>query len=377
MRVLVLNAGSSTLKASVLDVPGRDAHIATTVEWGDDATRSEGRVGDLERLLEYLVVEGIPVGSIEAVGHRVVHGGTRFVEPVVVDDAVLAGLEEIAGLAPLHNPVAIETLRAAMAALADVPHVAVFDTAFHATLDAAAVTYPLPREWLSAHGIRRFGFHGLSVAWSVARVAELLGHPASELSIVVAHLGSGCSVTAVRVGCSVATSMGMTPLEGLMMGTRAGSVDPGILLRLLRAGVGVDELAEGLDHRSGLLSVAGTADVRELLEREEAADEAAILAVELFVRSAAAGIGAAATALPALDAVVFTGGIGENAGAIRERIVGRLGVLDLRGPLAAPGDGDDQADLVLTPSGRTPAVLRIVAREDLVIADAVARVAGD
>jgi acetate kinase len=365
MRVLVLNAGSSTLKASVLDGGSRDPLFATILDWGADATRASGRLDDFEALLEHLVVEGIPVGSIEAIGHRVVHGGTRFTKPTALDEEVLGVLDELNALAPLHNPVAVETIRAALAALPGVPEVAAFDTAFHATLPPGAFNYPLPADWIEAHGLRRFGFHGLSVEWSVARATELLGAPSGELALLVAHLGSGCSVTSVDGGRSVWTSMGMTPLEGLMMGTRSGSIDPGILLRLLRAGVAPDELNDGLDHRSGLLGVAGTADMRELLEREAGGDERAALGIELFVRRTAEGIAAAATALPRVDALVFTGGIGEHAAPVRERVVGRLGSLGFR---AAPAHSDE--DAVLTPPDSTPAVLRVTAREDLVIAEA-------
>jgi acetate kinase len=368
MRVLVLNAGSSTLKASVLDGDGRDPLFTTTLEWGADATRAEGRAADFEAFLEGLVVEGIPVGSIEAIGHRVVHGGTRFTAPTLVDDVVLDELDGLAVLAPLHNPVAVETIRAALVALPGVPEAAAFDTAFHATLPPAEFLYPLPDAWVAAHGLRRFGFHGLSVEWSVARAAELLDTASDRLGLVVAHLGSGCSVTAVDGGRSAWTSMGMTPLEGLMMGTRAGSIDPGILLRLLHAGVSLDDLGEGLEHGSGLLAVADSADMRELLDRDAAGDSDAELAVSLFVRRAAHGIAAAATSLPRLDALVFTGGIGEHAAPIRERIVGRLGVLGLSGQLA-----DAEADAVLTTAGAGPAVLRVAAREDLVIAEATRR----
>ena len=274
MRVLVLNAGSSTLKASVLDGDGRDPLFATTLEWGADATRAEGRAADFEALLERLVVEGIPVGSIEAIGHRVVHGGTRFTAPTLVDDEVLDELDGLADLAPLHNPVAVETIRAALVALPGVPEAAAFDTAFHATLPPPEFTYPLPAAWIERHGLRRFGFHGLSVEWAVgARRGAARDAAASDLALVVAHLGSGCSVTAVDAGRSAWTSMGMTPLEGLMMGTRSGSIDPGILVRLLHAGVTPDELGEGLEHESGLLGVAGSADMRELLDRVAAGDE--------------------------------------------------------------------------------------------------------
>jgi acetate kinase len=365
VRVLVLNAGSSTLKASVLDDVSRDPLFATTLDWGADATRSAGREADLLRLLERLVVEGVPLGSIDAVGHRVVHGGTRFTAPTVVDEAVLGELDAVARLAPLHNPVAVETIRAAITSLPGVPQVAAFDTAFHASLPPGAYRYPLPDRWVVDHGIRRYGFHGLSVAWSVTRAGELLATDGPALGLVVAHLGSGCSVTAVEAGRSTWTSMGMTPLEGLMMGTRSGSVDPGVLLRLLHEGVGVDELGDALEHESGLLGVAGTADMRELVQADAAGDERAGLAMELFVRRTAEAIAAAVTSLARLDAVVFTGGIGEHAAPVRDGVVARLSNLGVVGPLASM-----DADAILTPAGRRPAVLAIEAREDLVIAEA-------
>ena len=366
MRVLVLNAGSSTLKASVLDADAREPLFETTLEWGADSSRATGREDDLGRLLERLAGEGVEPASIEAVGHRVVHGGTRFTEPHIVNGKILDAFDELGELAPLHNPVAVDTIRAAMTALPDRPHVAAFDTAFHASLPPAGYRYPLPDAWVAAHGIRRFGFHGLSVAWATERAGELLGARPDTLGLVVAHLGSGCSVTAVGQGHSTWTSMGMTPLEGLVMGTRSGSVDPGVLVRLLRAGVTVEELAEVLEHGSGLLAVGGTADMRELLRNEASGDERAALAIELFVRRTAETIAAAATTLGGLDAVVFTGGIGEGAVPVREAIVRRLAVLGVGGPLTTSDD-----DALLTPAGRRPAVLRVRAREDLVIADAV------
>ena len=372
MRVLVLNAGSSTLKASVLDPPRRETHAAETVDWGADATRATDRREAFGELLGALVVAGVPIGSIDAVGHRVVHGGTRYVAPVVVDDGVLAGIEEMAPLAPLHNAVALETIRMAADVLPTVPQVACFDTAFHRTLDRAALRFPVPDRWFEEWGVRRFGFHGLSVAWSVRRAAELLGRDVTNLGLVVAHLGSGCSVTAVEGGRSVATTMGMTPLEGLMMGTRAGSIDPGILLALLRSGRRtLDELSEDLDHGSGFVGMAGTSDVRALLAAEAKGEERAALALEIFVRRAAAGIATMATELARLDAVVFTGGIGEHAAPVRARIVARLGAVGLS---TVPPTGEDR-DAVLSGGGGSPAVLRIEAREDVVVAEATAELA--
>ena len=374
MRVLVLNPGSSSLKASVIEIPRRDALAKTTIAWGADATRLVDRTSAISSVLRAVEAAGIATSSIDAVGYRVVHGGTRYVGPVLLDDATLEAIEGLAELAPLHNRIAVETIRAARRALPHVPHVAAFDTAFHTGLPAAGYRYPVPTNWFQDWGIRRYGFHGLSVTWSVARASELLGLPASGLRLVVAHLGSGCSVTAVDGGGSVDTSMGMTPLEGLMMGTRAGSVDPGIVLAVLRDGrASVAELADVLDHQSGLLGVSGrSSDVRELLAAEATGDEAAGLALEMFTRRAAAGIAAATTCLPSVDAIVFTGGIGENSAVIRARIAGRLGILGVP-PIPT---GEMAEDRVLATASGVPAVLRIESREDIVIAEAVVEVVG-
>lgn len=376
MRVLVLNAGSSSLKASVI----ADGHTLQrpTVSWGDDATRARDRPSAVKAILVALEQARIPAASIEAVGHRVVHGGSVFTAPIVLDDAALASLDDLGALAPLHNAVAVETIRAARKALPGVPHVACFDTAFHSALPESAALYAVPEAWHTHWGIRRFGFHGLSVAWAVERAGELLGQAASELDIVVAHLGSGCSVTAVGAGRSVATSMGFTPLEGLMMGTRAGSVDPGILIHLLRTGrINLDALADTLEHRSGLLGVSGrSADVRKVEAAADAGDHRAQLAMEMFVDRAAFGIGGASVALPRLDALVFTGGIGEHAGRVRAAIVERLAVLGFR-TITSDENGEDRV-LASDPNVRAvdvhqPATLRIEAREDLVMARDVAR----
>jgi acetate kinase len=378
VRILVLNAGSSSLKASVLDI-GRDGRAlgsgeplaATQTAWGSDATRVVDRRATVEQTLAELWRAGVERQSIVAAGHRVVHGGTRFVEPTLVDDAVLAQIDALSEFAPLHNAVALDTLRAQRALLPTVPAAAVFDTAFHASLTEQAYVYPLPWAWYQDWGIRRFGFHGLSVAWSVRRAAELLDRPPTELCVVVAHLGSGCSVTAVQAGRSVSTSMGLTPLEGLAMGTRAGSVDPGILLHVLRRrGLSADRLAEVLDHESGLLGVSGiSGDMRELSAAAAGGSERARLAIDVFVRRAAAGIAVAAASLPRIDALVFTGGIGEHAADVRAAIVGRLATLSLE-PLAnSAGSGDGR----LSAPGARIAVLRVEAREDIVIAQAAAQ----
>ena len=366
MRILVLNAGSVTLKGTVLDHPERDAQFDQTIDWGAD------RAAGLAAMLDALVDEGIALDSIEAVGHRIVHGGEQFTAPVAVDDRILADLEGLEELAPLHNPPATETMRAAIDALPDAVHVAAFDTAFHATLPEAARRYPVPDQWVEDWGIRRYGFHGLSVAWSLERTGDLLCQSPDALRLIVAHLGGGASVTAVDGGRSVETSMGLTPLEGLMMATRSGSIDPGAILRVLRAGHPLDAVADDLERRSGLLGVSGrSSDMRELLRAEVGGDQRASLAIELFVRRAAAGIAAAATSLPGLDALVFTGGIGEHAAAVRARIVERLAIF---GPSMLVVGPEPEGDGVVAQG--PPAILRIHAREDLVIAAAAASVTG-
>ncbi len=376
MRVLVLNPGSSSLKASVIEPDASRAGdsieplAGLDVDWGSDATRGGDPVGGLRALVGRLAEAGVPESSLGAVGYRVVHGGTRFREPVLIDPAVLDEIRELRELAPLHNGVAADTIAAGLRAMPGLPHVATFDTAFHATLDEPAYRYPVPERWLDEFGVRRYGFHGLSVAWSTTRAAELLARPVADLRLVVAHLGSGCSVTAISGGRSVDTSMGMTPLEGLMMGTRAGSIDPGILLDLLRDGKrSLEELADDLDHGSGLLGVSGrTSDVRELARLADGGEQRSALALTMFERRAAQWIGAAATSLDRLDALVFTGGIGENAASVRARIVGRLAPLGIE-PI---GTEPVRSDAVLSAARAQTAVLRIEAREDIVIARAVA-----
>jgi acetate kinase len=367
VRVLVLNPGSSSIKASVIEEPG-DASLARAERgWGSDASRLGGREDDLRELISELVGD---VG-VDAVGYRVVHGGSRYTRPTPVDGAVLSTIRELDALAPLHNRVAAETIEAGMRLLPDAGHVACFDTAFHAELPEVTRRYPLPERWHAEWGVRRYGFHGLSVAWSVERAAALLERPVAELQIVVAHLGSGCSVTAVSGGRSVDTSMGMTPLEGPMMGTRSGSVDPGMLLRLLVDGrLSPAEMEDELAHRSGLLGVSGSSSsVRDLEEAAVGGDRRSELALEMFARRAAAWIAAMATALPRLDAIVFTGGIGERSHPMRGRICRGLSVLGV----PEPDEPSDEGDRIIG-RGPGPTLLRMVAREDIVIARQVATV---
>lgn len=369
--VLVLNAGSATLKATVLEPPDPTPRFAQTADWAADGGAAATGPA-LDDVLRGMAAAGIEPDGLQAVGHRVVHGGERFTGPAVLDDVALRALDELAPLAPLHNPVAVATVRDARARLPSVPHVGAFDTAFHATLPAAARCYPIPTDWSHAFGIRRFGFHGLSVAWSLGRAGELLDRSPASLGLVVAHLGGGCSVTAVDGGRSVDTSMGMTPLEGPMMATRAGSIDPGIVFHLLRAGLEPDDIERGLDRRSGLAGVGGSADMRTLLAAETEGDAAAALAIEMFVRRVAAAIAASATTLARVDALVFTGGIGSGSAVVRARICERLRILGVPDvPPDPPSDRGDDDDGVVAGHASGPAVLCVHAREDLIIAEQV------
>ena len=361
-RVLVVNAGSSSLKASVLDGDVLEPVARASADWNDP----RGEAATFRGLIDDVRAGGVDTATIEAVGHRVVHGGTRFTGPVRLERGVEREIAALARFAPLHNPLALRTYEAAREVLPAVPHVASFDTAFHATLDRASYVYAVPYGWFSEWGYRRFGFHGLSVAWALRRAGELLGRPAERIGLVVAHLGAGCSITAVWEGRSASTSMGMTPLEGVVMGTRSGSIDPGIVIAGARDhALDADGLERILDRESGLLGISGTtSSMRDLLERA-GRDERAALAIEVFVRSVAAGIGAAATALPRLDAVLFTGGIGENAASVRRRICARLAALGV--PL--PDQSDANADSVIARGAVS--VLRVSAREDVVVASEV------
>ena len=298
MRVLVANAGSSSLKLSLLD--SDDSQLWECVL---DAPRARIEAEPVAAALAELPV------SADVVGHRIVHGGERFREAVIIDADVEQELRELSVLAPLQQPKSLAAIDAVRGALPQIRAAACFDTAFHATLPPSAATYALPREWRARCGIRRYGFHGLSHA-SAARAAG------GASRVVTCHLGAGASLCAVLDGRSVDTTMGFTPLEGLVMATRSGSVDPGLLLWLQQQeGVSSDEMAQALEHESGLLGLAGTADMRELLARD---DDDARLAIDVYVHRLRAGIGAMAAALGGLDALVFTGGVGENSARIRE-----------------------------------------------------------
>jgi acetate kinase len=316
VQVLVVNSGSSSLKLSVLD----DDEVVdeTLVE------RWEG-AEDLDPLRDFLEHAPAP----EAVGHRVVHGGPRHRASVRVDEEVLTYLESIADLAPLHNPRAVAAMRAVCEVLPATPAVAAFDTSFHATIPDDAATYALPREWNQRYGLRRYGFHGLSHAYVARRAAALVGRDLAVLRIVSCHLGAGASLCAVVGGRSVDTTMGFTPLAGLVMQTRVGSVDPGLLLWLLEhANVDVATLRQVLEHQSGLRGLSGTSgDLRDVLDSRASGDQDAALAFDVFVHRLVREIGSMAASAGGMDVLVFTGGMGEHSPDLRGAACARLGHL--------------------------------------------------
>jgi acetate kinase len=354
-RILVVNAGSSSLKLRVLD----DADgVVASIDL--PAPRGTTDAGAIETALGSL-------GPIRAVGHRIVHGGTRYSGPVRLDAAVEANLRALSDLAPLHQPKSMAALAAVQAVLPDVPAVACFDTAFHASMPAAATTYAIPPEWRKRWALRKYGFHGLSHAYASRRAAEMVGQPVEDLRIVTCHLGAGASLAAVRDGRSIDTTTGFTPLDGLVMATRSGSIDPGLVLWLAdHAGMPTEELAATLEHRSGLLGLAGTDDMRAIVLAEAAGDEEAMLALGVYLHRLRASIAAMVAALRGLDVLVFTGGVGEHAPSIRERVAVDLAYLGVVVDPAANAAAQTDADIG-TPEARVRTLV-VTAREDLEIA---------
>jgi acetate kinase len=354
LRLLVVNAGSSTVKLSVLE--GDQLITARELPAGGSQLDVAGIAREVGQL-----------DGIEAVGHRIVHGGERFRAAVRVDADVVRALTELSALAPLHQARSLAALRAVTDALGDVPAVACFDTAFHATLPPAAFTYPLPETWRTRWGLRRYGFHGLAHAWAARRAAELLGRPPETLRTVTCHLGAGASLAAVHNGRSVDTTMGFTPLDGLVMATRSGSLDPGLVLWLLEhTELGEPELNSVLEHESGLLALSGSSDMRAVLGAADAGDERARLALEVYEHRLRGAVGAMAAAMGGLDALVFCGGVGEHAPAVRARAAAGLEFLGIALDAIANADGTGDRD-VSRPGARV-ATLVLQAREDLEIA---------
>jgi acetate kinase len=340
MKALAINCGSSTLKFKLIDVGERRSEVLargivdgiggeSSLDFhAGDHTRSEKtKVVDhregIHRVLDWLASIGFSAnGGIDAVGHRVVHGGERFREPTIIDDGVVESIEAVSRLAPLHNIPAVAAIRATQAELGSVPAVAAFDTSFHQTLPDRAARYAIPDSLTVKHGIRRYGFHGLAHGFMAERYAELVSRPLQETRVVTLQLGNGCSATAVEGGRSIDTSMGLTPLEGLVMGTRSGDLDPALVGVLARyEGVDVEEIENSLNNRSGLLGVSGRSrDMRELLRAEAEGDRRSSLAVAMFCYRARKYVGAYLAVLGGADAVIFGGGIGEHAATVRARI---------------------------------------------------------
>lgn len=309
--IAVLNVGSSSVKADLFTIDKEEPQLR--------ASAKKEEVTDFASAITTLLDRELPRESIAAVGHRVVHGGAHLPSPIRIDDAVVQALEATVRLAPLHNPPAIRGIAIARKLFrADVPHFAVFDTAFHQTLPSHARRYAVSERLERELGVRRFGFHGSSHAYVARRAAKFLSQPSSDLRIITLHLGNGASVTAIRNGESIDTSMGMTPLEGLVMGTRSGDLDPAIPIMLMRQGWSADEIEQELNQRSGLRGLANASDMRELLKREDSAAEEAL---RLYVYRIKKYIGAYYAILGGVDAVVFTGGVGEHATEIRAGVV--------------------------------------------------------
>ena len=391
--VLVVNAGSSSLKYQVLDAasggtaasgiveriggPGRLRHTSNGQRHERQVTCHD-HTEALDAARAALREHGPDLDELDlfAVGHRVVHGGPSFSEPVIIDDDVVRAIEELIPLAPLHNPGNLEGIRGALSRFPDTPQVAVFDTAFHQTLPAAAHTYAVPAPWREDHRVRRYGFHGTSHRYVSRRTAELVGREPGACNVIVLHLGNGASACAVRGGESVDTSMGLSPLEGLVMGTRSGDVDPALGAYLRRvAGLDGTAYETALNKESGLLGLAGVSDLREVESRRADGDADAALAVDVMVHRLRKYIGAYAVVLGRVDALAFTGGIGENSSLVRAEVLSGLGVLGVELDTGANDEGEPERR-VTTDGSRIPAWV-VPTNEELEIARACLDLVGD
>ena len=392
MSWLVLNTGSSSLKFGLYDAEARTEQIHGSVNWHGSAAELSVQVGDGARTkepcsasdpqgaatvaIQTLLDKAPDRGAIQAVGHRIVHGGTKFQASVRIDAAVEADIHELTALAPLHNPPALAGLAAARRALPDLPQVAVFDTAFFKDLPRASVTLPVPRRWTDDWGIRRFGFHGISHSYCAGKAAEILGRDPGSLRLVVCHLGNGCSASAIRGGKPVDTSMSFTPLDGLMMGTRSGSIDPGVVLYLLQENkldpAGIDD---ALNHHAGLIGVSGVAsDYRQVEEAADGGNDQARLALEIYVARVRATIGAMAATLGGIDALIFAAGVGENSATLRSAACSGLDFMGIQLDPAKNEASPIDADVAATAA--TSRILVIHTREELMIAREVRQVIG-
>ncbi|MET8788142.1 acetate kinase [Streptomyces sp. NPDC004589] len=386
--VLVLNSGSSSVKYQLLDmrdssrlatglverIGEQTSRIKHTVAATGDTREQNGPIADhqaaLKAVAEELARDGLGLDSPElaAIGHRVVHGGMFFSEPTVIDDAVLTEIERLIPVAPLHNPANLTGIRTAMALRPDLPQVAVFDTAFHTTMPEHAARYAIDTKIADRHRIRRYGFHGTSHAYVSRKTAGLLGKAPEDVNVIVLHLGNGASASAVRGGRCVDTSMGLTPLEGLVMGTRSGDLDPAVIFHLERVGgMSMDEIDTLLNKRSGLFGLCGDNDMREIQRRIDGGDAQARLAFDIYIHRLKKYIGAYYAVLGRVDAIAFTAGVGENAAPVREAAVGGLEGLGLAvdGDLnAVRGDGPR----LISPAGARVAVAVVPTDEELEIA---------
>ena len=387
MAILVINAGSSSLKVAVIDPISGVRRLSALAErlGGDDATLTIGKTapeplgdatatGALRHLAPHLTGADL---RLHGVGHRVVHGGERFAEATLIDEAVAVGIGACARLAPLHNPANLAGIQAARATFPQLPQVAVFDTAFHQSMPAVAWRYAVPEAWYREHGVRRYGFHGTSHRFVAARAAELIGRPLGQLKLVTAHLGNGCSACAIDGGRSLDTTMGLTPLEGLVMGTRSGDLDPGILAHIASAtGQDITELTTVLNRDSGLLGLSGLSnDLRTVQEAAAIGHAGAELAIAVFCYRLAKAIAALTVALGRLDALVFTGGIGEHSASVRARTLARLGFIGLVEDAAAnAAHGPDRGRI--TRPGAALALVVPTDEELLIARDTAALIAG-
>ncbi|WP_349880503.1 acetate kinase [Micromonospora sp. HUAS YX12] len=367
-RILVLNSGSSSVKYRLYD--GDDVLDKGTVE---RIGEPGGGPADHESAVREIIGR-LDLTGLSGVGHRVVHGGRKFSAPVRIDDAVVDAIAGLVPLAPLHNPANLAGIRVAREALPDTPQVAVFDTAFHHTLPEAAATYAIDKATAERYGVRRYGFHGTSHAYVSRRVADLLHRPYDEINTITLHLGNGASACAVQGGRSVATSMGMSPLEGLVMGTRSGDLDPTVVFHLRReGGMVVDDIDDLLNHRSGLLGLTGVNDMREVLARRDAGDPDATLAFDVYCRRITGYVGAYYALLGRVDAIAFTAGVGEHAAAVR---AASLAGLERLGVAVDPARNDGHGDRLVSPDGAEVAVLVVGTDEEREIARETREVLG-
>jgi acetate kinase len=384
--VLVLNTGSSSLKYRLVEVDSGQAPASGLVErigerWSTmlhngpgGETRTDRAMADhegaLRAVLDAFEANGPDLAScgVRAIGHRVVHGGDRFAAPVVIDDAVEQAIEDLIPLAPLHNPANLEGIRMARRIFSRLPQVAVFDTAFHQTLPPHAYTYAVPREWEHEHGVRRYGFHGTSHSYVSREAARLLGRNPSDVNVVVLHLGNGASAAAVSGGRSIDTSMGLTPLQGLVMGTRSGDIDPAVPAHLARtAGLSLDDIDTALNRRSGMVGLAGDNDLRHVQQQAADGDEAARLAIEVYCYRIKCYVGAYCAALGRLDAIAFTAGVGENSSTVRARALEGLTAMGITvDPRRNTGGG--RSARLISPDASPVAVMVIPTNEELEIA---------